>query len=533
MTIPFIQKRNGHSLLMVHDRPFVLLSGEVHNSSSSSTEYMDPIWKKCKTLNLNSVLLPISWEMVEPEEGKWEFGLVDGLLNQARANDMKIGFLWFGSWKNAQCSYAPPWVKEDRRRFLRAEVQKGQKLTKTKLFFDMPFTTLSAFCPATMKADARAFQKLMEHLREVDGDQNTVIMVQVENETGILGSARDHSDVADLMFSKKVPKGLINYLNNHQTTLETDIRDELQKGITDGSWEEVFGEVSQELFTAYHTAKFVHFVAKAGKDAYPLPMAVNAWLAQGGQPGQYPSGGPIARVMEVWKYAAPEIDVFCPDIYVPAFCKVCEEYTKANNPLFIPEIAGHAYAGIREIYAIGHHHAMGYSPFGIEDLGGPVGGVFGSLFGMDVSDPALKQPQNIEIYAKINDLLRQMLPLLTSKYGTKDLQAVIQEQKNDSCMVFGKYGIKAVFDLPFFPVKEGVCLALKCSDNEFLILASGCLLSPYSLDENRPFLDILSLEEGSLNHGNWVMRRKWNGDEQQMLMIGEPLILKMKLSAYR
>jgi len=176
---------------------------------------------------------------------------------------------------------------------------------------------------------------------------------------------------------------------------------------------------------------------------------------------------------------------------------------------------------------------MGYSPFGIEDLGGPVGGVFGSLFGMDVSDPALKQPQNIEIYAKINDLLRQMLPLLTSKYGTKDLQAVIQEQKNDSCMVFGKYGIKAVFDLPFFPVKEGVCLALKCSDNEFLILASGCLLSPYSLDENRPFLDILSLEEGSLNHGNWVMRRKWNGDEQQMLMIGEPLILKMKLSAYR
>ena len=533
MSIPYIKKVNNQSILMVHDQPFIMLSGEVHNSSSSTTEYMDPIWDKLKTLNLNSVLLPITWELVEPEEGKFEFGLVDGLLKQARANNMKIGFLWFGSWKNAQCSYAPEWVKEDRNRFKRTEVEKGEKYTRLKTFHNMPYTSLSALCEETMKADAKAFQKLLEHISEVDRDENTVIMVQVENETGILGSARENSDLADAMFEREVPQELVAYLDDSQTTLEDDIREELQKGIRQGGWKEVFGEVAEELFTAYYTAKYVNYVAKAGKDIYPLPMAVNAWLAKDGKPGQYPSGGPIARVMEVWRFAAPQIDIYAPDIYVPTFCDVCEEYTKSGNPLFIPEVANHAYAGIREIYSIGRHHAMCYAPFGIEDLGETTSVDLGELMGIDVSDPALKLPQNIENYAKINDMLTQMMPLITSKYGTKDLQAVIKEKKDDSLMTFGKYGIKAMFDIPFIKSKEGACLAVKMKDNEFMVLVSGCMLMPISLDENLPFLEVLSIEEGSIHNGNWQMLRKWNGDEALMFKIEEPLLLKIKLSAYK
>lgn len=147
--IPYLKTVNGQKILTVHDRPFVMLSGEVRNSSSSSTEYMEPIWKKLKQLKLNSVLLPISWQLIEPEEGKFDFSLVDGLLQQAREYGMKIGFLWFGSWKNAQCFYAPEWVKLDKQRFCRAEIVKGKPFLRLENLWDMPYSTLSAFCEET------------------------------------------------------------------------------------------------------------------------------------------------------------------------------------------------------------------------------------------------------------------------------------------------------------------------------------------------------------------------------------------------
>lgn len=395
----------------------------------------------------------------------------------------------------------------------------------------MSYTSLSCLCEETMKADARAFQKLMEHIQDIDREENTVVMMQVENETGILGSARENSDLADTMFGREVPEELVAYLIDHQVTLADDIKEEVKKGIRKGNWKEVFGEVAEELFTAYYSARYVNYVAKAGIDVYPLHMAVNAWLSKGGKPGEYPSGGPVARVMEVWKHAAPQVDIFAPDIYVPTFCEVCEEYTKLDNPLFIPEVANHAYAGIREIYVIGRHHAMCYSPFGIEDLGEAASVEMGELMGIDVSDPTLKLPQNIKNYAKINAMLVQLMPLLTSKYGTKDLQAIMKEKKEDSMMVFGKYGIKAIFDIPFIKSKEGACLAIKISENEFMVLASGCVLAPVSLDENLPFVDILSIEEGHIKDGKWHMLRRWDGDEVLMFKIEEPLILKIKLSA--
>lgn len=531
--IPYLKTVNGQKVLMVHDRPFVMLSGEVRNSSSSSTEYMEPIWKKLKRLKLNSVLLPISWQLIEPEEGKFDFSLVDGLLQQAREYGMKIGFLWFGSWKNAQCFYAPEWVKLDKQRFRRAEIVKGKPFLRLENLWDMPYSTLSAFCEETKKADAKAFGRLMVHLREVDSEENTVIMVQVENETGFLGSARERSDLADARFAEPVPQGLVDYLLEHKDTLAPDIRESVENH-TSGNWETVFGSAAEEVFSAYHVASFVETVAKAGKDRYPLPMAVNCWLEQSmdAKPGEYPSGGPVARMMEVWKYAAPSIDIYAPDIYLPNFDEICQRFTKLRNPLFIPEAAGHSLAAVRQLYVIGHHHGMCYSPFAIEELGETQNYEMGEQMGIDSTDPALKLSQSIPQYAKLNELLTQVMPEITQLYGTNRLQAAAKENADCEILSFGNISFRVSYRHPVIKCTEGACLIAQTKENEFLILGCGCYAEPFSMDGTNPYLEYLSLEEGYMREGKWQMLRKRNGDEER-IVINEPAILRVRLNLYK
>ncbi len=121
-TAPHLEKRGVATQLFVDGKPFLMLSGELQNSSSSSLEYMKPIWPKLKALGLNTVVTPLSWELIEPQEGQFDFTLVDGLLDQARHENERIVFLWLASWKNGKSSYAPAWVKQDMRRFPRVVV---------------------------------------------------------------------------------------------------------------------------------------------------------------------------------------------------------------------------------------------------------------------------------------------------------------------------------------------------------------------------------------------------------------------------
>lgn len=530
--IPYIKMVNDCPVLMVHDEPYIMLCGEVRNSSSSSVTYMEPIWRKLKQLKLNSVLLPVSWQLIEPEEGCFDFNLVDGLLMQARKNHMKIGLLWFGAWKNAQCFYAPEWVKLDKQRFRRAEMEKGKPFIKIEKLYHMPYSTLSAFCEETMLADARAFRKLMEHLYEVDRDENTVIMVQVENETGFLGSAREHSDTADVRFAEQAPHGLMEYLSAHKDTLAADIRKAVESNQT-GGWQTVFGDAAEEVFSAYYVASYVETVAKAGKEAYPLPMAVNCWLEQTGNaiPGEYPSGGPVARMMEVWKYAAPDIDIFAPDIYLPDFDKICRRFRKLGNPLFIPEAAGHSLAAVRQLYVIGHYHAMCYSPFAIEELGETQNYELGEQMGIDSTDPALKLSQSIPQYSRLNELLAQGMHMIAERYGTADLQAAAKENGDRASLVFKDFGFCVTYHHPLIRCREGACLIARISENEFMVLGCGCYVSPYSLDDTRPYLEFLSLEEGMIQDGEWKMSRKLNGDEERIYM-DEPVCLRVKLNLY-
>src|ERR1035437_4643103 len=300
--IPHLQRQGNATQLIVDGQPFLARAAELNNSSASSLEYMKPLWPRIVATHLNTVLATVTWELIEPQEGKFDFKLVDGLLQQARENNLHLVILWFGSWKNGKSTYQPLWVKNDQARFPLAASEDGKS---------MPImTTLSA---ANRDADARAFAALMRHLREMDGRQHTVLMIQVENEAGVLGDTRDYSPAANQAFAGPVPKELLDYLVAHKDTLVPELRDVwAANGLkTAGTWTEVFGPGKpagmaipvrtlapplsgqehetgwrnlhwpvDEIFMAWNYAGYVRHVAAAGKAEYNLPMFVNAWPEQ-------------------------------------------------------------------------------------------------------------------------------------------------------------------------------------------------------------------------------------------------------------
>ena len=540
-----VVQRGNKKVLSVNGNPYFMLAGEVHNSDSSSPAYMEKIWDLADAMGMNTLLLPVTWEMTEPEEGRFDFSVPEALIRQARSRKMHIVFLWFGSWKNAECMYAPAWVKQDLRRFPRAQVEKGKNKAARQIFSSFPvkikYTTLSALGTETARADACAFAALMRFLKETDEQEQTVLAVQVENETGLLSAAREVSEAADAAFASPVPEDFLAYMKAHTGTMVEDIRAAVESAPDGGSWPEVFGNAADEIFQAYHTARFVETVAAAGKAVYDLPMAVNCWLDKGDVPGTYPTGGPVSRVHEVWNFCAPSIDVFCPDIYVPQFKAVCEEYTRRGNPLFIPETATHSYCASRLIWTVGHHHAMCYSPFGFDDIGKPFTASQGFLFGMDVTDPALKTPQDLAEYQAIGCMLREMLPLLADAYGSPRLQALSAE--TDPAIPgpdHSPYTAKLpAMDFDSFRVSvsfpesgNGACLCLQVSPDECYIAGKACGITLDSLDRGTPHLDLVLAEEGSFAAGQWIPGRRLNGDETARIHLDGPSLLHLKFFVY-
>ena len=253
MERPCITEKGNQKVLLVDGKPFIMLAGEIHNSDSSSPAYMEQIWKIADDLGMNSLLLPVTWEMVEPVEGEFHFEVLDQLIDQAREYGMKIGILWFGSFKNAECMYAPEWVKRDLERFHRGQIVKGKnkagRRVSPTLPVTIPYTTISYLSENAMQADARAFGKMMQHVREYDEAEGTVITVQVENETGLLGNAREVSDEADAAFAGEVPQKFASYMRSHTEYMEEDVRAAVEAGAEKGSWSEVFGAAAEEIFS--------------------------------------------------------------------------------------------------------------------------------------------------------------------------------------------------------------------------------------------------------------------------------------------
>jgi hypothetical protein len=360
--VPHLQKQGSATQMIVDGKPFPMLAGELRNSTTSSLEFMKPVWSKLVALHLNAVLAAVQWELLEPEEGRFDFTLVDAQIHAAESHHLRLVFLWFGSWKNGASSYPPIWVKGDVKRFPRA--QRDGKSTDT----------LSTFGAANLNADSRAFAALMRHIQEVDS-RHRVVMIQVENEVGLPGDSRDRSEAANKAFAEPVPRELLDYMNSREDTLYPEFRNawEAAGARTSGTWEEVFGKgaYTDEIFMAWNYARYVGRVAAAGKAEYPVPMFVNTWCsmpAPGRGPGTYPSGGPEPHVADLWKVGAPAIDFRSPDLHSINFTDWVNWYHPAPDfPLFIPE-AFHATGHYNIFYVMGQHDGIGFSPFAIDEL---------------------------------------------------------------------------------------------------------------------------------------------------------------------
>ncbi len=489
---PLLETRGATTQLVVDGKPFLMLAGELHNSSSSGLDYMKPIWPKLAAMNLNTVLTPLSWELIEPEEGKYDFALVDGLLAQARESHQRVIFLWLASWKNGMSSYPPVWVKRDAKRFPRVVID-GTEVN-----------ILSTFGRATEEADARAFAALKAHIRQVDS-QHTVLMMQAENEVGILGASRDHSPAAEKAFAGQVPPELTRYLQDHREALYPELLalwvDNGAK--TSGTWEQVFGVSSRtdEIFMAWNYAKYVQAVAAAGKAAYPTPMYVNTWLAgTDTKPGDYPSGGPQPRVVDIWRAAGSAIDIYCPDIYAPDFTGWTARYHRAGNPLFIPETNGGPAGASGAFYAIGEHQALGISPFAID------GYIPGGWAAKNDPDNELS-----DAYAALSDLTPVLLS--TTAHG---MMHGFQLDANHPSAEFeiNGYTLEVSLDEIFgHRTDRGFGLIVATGPETFIGAGKGFRVSFHARTPGAPRVGLAAVDEGEYHDGQFIPGRRLNGDE--------------------
>lgn len=495
--MPAIRQNGAVKQMMVDGKPFIMLAGELHNSSASSIEYMKPIWKKLEAMNLNTVIGTVSWELLEAQEGKFDFTLVDDEIQQARAHHMRLVLIWFGTWKNANASYTPLWVKRDYKRFPRVLTKDG-----------VAGEELTPLGEESLAADAKAFRSLMHHIRAVD-PQHTVIMMQVENETGKLGDSRDHSPLAEAAWSRPVPAELMNYLTENKQRLLPELSKVWSANgfKTSGTWPEVFGTdaYADEVFMAWHIGRYVGKVADAGKQELPIPMYVNAWLVQRDDqlPGGYPSGGPVSRMHDIWRAAAPKLDLLAPDIYISDFRGVCASYTRSGNPLFIPE----ARASVPNLlWALGKHAALGYSPFGIESL-----------------------PEDTPLASAYKELTG-MIPVLTKYQAEGKVAVVVQEttEQRDQTIEMGGYKL----DFRFEAFGRGAAqaaspqamqvsnqpdlsfgLIINTAADEFLLIGRNLSMTAAPETDGAKIAGFGTIDEGRYQKGVWIPGRRINGDE--------------------
>lgn len=488
---PKLQKNGEATQLIVNGKPFLVLGGEMLNSSTSSKAYMAPLWQPLKQMNLNTVLSAVSWELVEPQEGKFDFSLVDEILKGARAQDLKVILLWFGSWKNGLSHYTPVWVKRDIKRFPRIQQAYGSTTE-----------TVSALSLEAARADAKAFAALMKHVKEVDAARQTVIMVQVQNEVGVIGDTRDHSPMANASFQQPVPTELLKGLQQHSTELQPELKRHWQEAgsKTSGNWIEVFGNnaFADEAFMAWHYARYVNEIATAGKAAYNIPMFVNAWIVQpeDKKPGDYPAGGPQAHVHDIWRIGAPAIDIKAPDIYLPHFKSITAQYYHTWNPLFIPESFSGDAGAANAFYAIGNHNGIGYSPFGI--------------------DRKEANPGNTAL-AKAYKVLGQLMPEILAAQSKGAIKGVTLT-KSDSVQTLQLGGYEIIVTLRknwngVFQTTKGYGLIIADGIDAFTVAGSDIDVTFRPITAGPTKAGLASVYEGEYVNGIWKSGRLLNGDD--------------------
>ncbi|KAL5000866.1 glycoside hydrolase superfamily [Aspergillus recurvatus] len=531
MTFPCLAQTPNGIQLVVKDKPVLLLPGELHNSSLSSARYMSTVWNYLREQSINTLLGAVTWEMIEPVEGQFDFTELDAVIADARQHGLYLVLLWFGSYKNGISTYAPHWVKRDVERFPRVYVWDADKGGKRSI------EMISPFSEEGWKADARAFGKLMEHVKEVDGDHSTVVMVQVENETGLLRDSRDRSSLAERVFAKGIPIELLRHLctskDLHRRFIErfadklpppTEISEDQIY-----AWESIFGPgtAADEAFMAYYISKYVGHVASAGKKAYPIPLYTNTWLnfddpsvldlhgypivvGGGARPGIYPSGGPCPHVSDIWRFNAAAMDFLAPDLYFHDYERVCEDYTiPTANALFIPEQRRDEHGARRIWLAYASYAALGTSPFGVDTEATAIGKEYKLL--AQTAEFLLNSKPSQRMGFFFDELPETGSPRGKEKWTKAfgNLQVIIER-----AFVFGKSG-------------PGGGMVIQLGDEtsyRFLAVGRGFQVRFRGLDETVTFTGILDAREKEVDNETGKLRtlRVLNGDETRS---GEFLIM--------
>jgi beta-galactosidase GanA len=508
--LPRLIHNEGRHALLVDGRPYLILGAQVNNSSNYPA-MLPKVWPAIEQLQANTVLVPVAWEQIEARPGNFEFSFVDTLLGQAREHHVHLILLWFGTWKNTSASYTPEWVKLDAAHYPRLIDAKGERTV-----------TLSPHATATLEADRKAFVQLMRHLKQIDG-QHTVIMVQVENEAGTYGSLRDYSPAAQKLFAAAVPTTLLRTLKKKP-----------------GTWQQVFGHDADEFFHAWSIASYIQQVAAAGKAEYPLPLYVNAALRdplKPGAPGTYASGGPTDNVLDIWKAAAPALDLIAPDIYMPEYdkyTKVLDLYQRPDNALFVGE-TGTSGAYPRYFFPTLGHQGIGFAPFGLDFTG-----YSNYPLGAASIDRETLEPFAMN-YRLVAPMMREVadLSLRGKVHGVAEDPAV-----HTKTIALGRWQATVSYGLPQFwfegpapgnPQPVGGALIAELGADEFLVAGSHARVSFEVAEPARGAkMQFARVEEGTFENGAWKFLRVWNGDQIDwgLNFTSVPQVLKVRVATY-
>jgi len=486
---PRLKQKDGRYTLLVDGRPFLILGGQIHNSSSWPSE-LPQVWESMAALHANTIEAPVYWEQLEPREGQFDYTNVDQLIEGARTHDLHVVILWFGTWKNGNMHYVPAWLKNDPKRFPNVIRPDGE-----------PIDVLSPLSRNTLEADKAAFVALTRHLNRIDGEAHTVLLIQVENESGNIGSVRDNSAEANRLFAGQVPADLLAAARKQP-----------------GTWRDVFGADADETFQMYYQAKYINEIAVAGKREFNIPYYINVWIdypvaelpqRQLDTPGiGYPSGGAVQKMVGLWRALAPSIDMIGPDIYTddsPFYRQMIAAYHRPDNPLWIPETGrGDSFAKFF-FYALGDG-AIGFSPFGVDQTGWNILG----------DEPWKRHALN---FALVDPMDREIAQL---EFDGKVKTAVEEPGEATQEVDFGDWQATVSFGFPQpdgrrapgTPDAHGTVLIAQLGPNEFLVTGFDASVS-FHLPGKLPWIrsQIVTAEQGTYENGDWKPVRLWNGDE--------------------
>ena len=534
---PRLEQRDGMMKLIVDGRPFICVAGELQNSTSSDVEATKTILPRLAKAHLNTVLSVVSWDLIEPEEGRFDFSMVDYQIEAARENHLRLILLWMGSWKNALSHYPPRWVKADQNRFPRVVNGSGNSLE-----------ILSTLSDANRDADAAAFAAVMRHIRAVDCTHR-VIAIQVENEVGVLGSTRDFCDAANKAFAGPVPAQLTDYLQANKATLRPELRKiwDAAGDKTSGTWEEVFGknvpnpdppvsndksrparpadfemyDHTNEIFMAWNYAQYVGHVAAAGKREYSIPMYLNTWIVQPSDhgPGDYPSGGGEPLVHDIGRAGAPAIDILAPDIYLPNYQEVLSTWARNGNPAWNPETAPNANNGW---WAFTQENALCFSPFGIDRLNpdsafarsyGLINSVSGAIAQAQGKPDAIKlitmQAGENPGKVQMGNYVFDFTPAPGQRGGTSGDGAGAAPATSDDA---AEPGTRAAVGLSFLDAP--FVLIIQTGPDEYYFATNGN--HPFIVSPKSPGGSIATaatIDRGFFADGQWILSRRYNGDD--------------------